>query len=231
MSTLNWRIRNQFRRFLYAEGLVGSLARSARSLVPSESFDQRYWDRHLSGEFAPYLGGTPSIDARNALVVTLLSHHARTASRLLDVGCAAGALSTALPAQYRRYMGIDISAYAIDEARKRVARPGCEFFVSDLQSFQLEEDFDVIVFNEVLYYVPFDDVLAELDRYASFLSSEGVVCISMKHDPRNEATYRRMARKWRYLSGFFYQEKTSPEHRISLNRERPAHLLSLWRPL
>lgn len=55
--------------------------------------DGLYWDQQLSGVFSSYLGGTVSVEARNALVLSLLRIVYPSASQLLDIGCASGSLA------------------------------------------------------------------------------------------------------------------------------------------
>jgi 2-polyprenyl-3-methyl-5-hydroxy-6-metoxy-1,4-benzoquinol methylase len=229
MNSVALQTRYYLRKLVYSDGVLGRMARSVRKLAPKNDFDRACWDKNLAGALSPYMGGTLSIDARNALAVVLLQHHAADARTLLDVGCAGGSLARVLPPQYQRYVGIDISEYAVTEAAKRNTRAGCEFHASNLSAYAPTETFDVIVFNEVLYYVEFDCIFTELTRYAQYLSTNGVICVSLKHDPRNEAIYRRMTKDWNYLSGTLYQEKTAPQHRLVLDRQRPAYLTTIWR--
>jgi 2-polyprenyl-3-methyl-5-hydroxy-6-metoxy-1,4-benzoquinol methylase len=218
------------RKLLYVGGPIGRAARKARSLVRAHAFDRGYWDSTLVGKCAPYLGGTLSIDARNALVAMLLKHHALGATSLLDIGCAGGTLADVLGQRFSTYTGVDISDVAVRAAAQRTTRPGCRFFASDMTTYEPDQAADVIVFNEVLYYVPFDRILAELDRYLPYLTVNGVVCISLKHTPQCEAICSRISKHWPHVCSMLYQEKMVPEHRVRLNRERPAYLISLWRP-
>jgi 2-polyprenyl-3-methyl-5-hydroxy-6-metoxy-1,4-benzoquinol methylase len=198
------------RKLLYVPGPVGRVARKARSLVQSHAFDRAYWDSTLSGKCAPYLGGTLSIDARNALVAMLLKHHATDATSLLDIGCAGGTLADVLSERIHTYIGVDISEVAVRAAADRIKRPGCRFLTSDMGSYKPDQIIDVIVFNEVLYYVPFDRILAEVDRYLKYLTVNGVVCISLKHTPQCEAICNQLAKHWPHICSILYQEKNVP---------------------
>src|SRR3954452_24130106 len=55
-----------------------------------------YWDGELTGRLASYLGGTLSIDVRNAVTLSLINHLAASAESVLDVGCAGGSLAETL---------------------------------------------------------------------------------------------------------------------------------------
>jgi 2-polyprenyl-3-methyl-5-hydroxy-6-metoxy-1,4-benzoquinol methylase len=101
---------------------------------------------------------------------------------VLDVGCGSGRLFGLLrSARISRYVGVDLSA----EALAQIDRAGAE----NLASFRLEahdagtwepqagERFDVIVLNEVLYYMK--EPARILARYARMLEPEGVLVVSL----------------------------------------------------
>ena len=83
--------------------------------------------------------------------------------RILDLGCGYGALCKYLNANdYSYFFGVDLSDTAIFKARKRKYH-NSKFVVSDIQKFDLDEKFDVIVFNEVLYYL--DNPMKSVERF------------------------------------------------------------------
>lgn len=81
---------------------------------------------------------------------------------LLDLGCGDGQfLSEIAPHDGARLFGADISAQAIEIARRRV--PRAEFLVLDLSKQEMEGSYDVVVLSEVLEHIENDDqVLAKL---------------------------------------------------------------------
>jgi 2-polyprenyl-3-methyl-5-hydroxy-6-metoxy-1,4-benzoquinol methylase len=229
MNAVITHTRYLLRKVMYSDTVIGRVARYTRRHAGRPAFDRQYWDASLAGAMAPYLGGTLSVDTRNAIMCALLKHQAPDAQTLLDIGCAGGSLAGALSLQFVRYVGIDISEYAIQQSSRSFPQPGREFHASDLQAYKPVEQFDVIVFNEVLYYLPFEKILSELQRYANHLTSKGVIGVSLKDDPRNEAIARGISRDWVYLSGMLYQEKTSPQHRLTRDAKRPGYLTTVWR--
>ncbi|CAD6559874.1 Ubiquinone biosynthesis O-methyltransferase, mitochondrial [Paraburkholderia kirstenboschensis] len=79
--------------------------------------------------------------------------HFKPAARVLDVGCGTGILARWLSgAAISSYLGIDLSEAAIEKARQSNIQ-GAEFAVADGTAFKTSQLFDVIVFNEVLYYI------------------------------------------------------------------------------
>jgi SAM-dependent methyltransferase len=98
--------------------------------------------------------------------------------RVLDVGCGNGGLYFALKQKGAAvdYVGIDYSSEAILQAKATF--PEATFFVGDATAPKEEwgKDFSVIVFNEVLYYVP---ALATLEKYDPLLMKGGKHVVSM----------------------------------------------------
>ena len=96
---------------------------------------------------------------------------------ILDVGCGNGLLLGNLKVgDYSRYAGIDISQTAIDQAAAS-AHSRAWFMQADAQTYVPAERFDVIVFNEVLYYL--NNPLREVERYESALNRHGLFITSL----------------------------------------------------
>lgn len=95
---------------------------------------------------------------------------------LLDVGCGQGLLRARLEgANFRRYVGIDPTASAIEMAR-HLADERTEFVVGDPLVADLGA-FDMVVCNEVFSMVPDPAVL--LDRVAELLRPDGLLLTSV----------------------------------------------------
>lgn len=96
---------------------------------------------------------------------------------VLDIGCGEGILAAPLlHAGARSYFGVDHSREAINRARA-VAPVGAQFDVGDADALVADERFDVIVFNEVLYYLK--DPARAVARASRLLTPDGVILISM----------------------------------------------------
>lgn len=130
---------------------------------PEEKWDAQFrqgsW-RHLS-------------HAPNSLFIAgWIMRRAREASgrlRVLDVGCGDGELAAALAGEVVEYWGTDISRAALAQAREK--HPDGTFLRASMEETPpVEEKFDVLVFNEVLYYASPREVLA---RHRAALNERG----------------------------------------------------------
>lgn len=107
----------------------------------------------------------------------LASYAVRGSAHVLDLGCGVGLLRAHLPeSTVLSYTGVDFSASAIERARAQNARRS-EFVVASIDEWEPTRPYDVIVFNEVLYYL--SKPVATLRRYRRFLTSSGIVLVSM----------------------------------------------------
>ncbi len=96
---------------------------------------------------------------------------------VLDVGCGEGILHRTLRlAPTVCYVGIDPSATAVAKAAA-AATGDARFQVATAEDYTPDRRFDVIVFNEVLYYC--DDPVATMRKDASYLSAGGIFIVSM----------------------------------------------------
>lgn len=101
--------------------------------------------------------------------------------RVLDVGCAAGALSEALVARGARVVGVDVNARLVARARDRLGGRG-EFHVTDIASpmpFLESESFDLVTASLVMHYVA--DWSAPLGEFQRVLRPDGALLISTHH--------------------------------------------------
>jgi len=187
-----------------------------------------HWD-HLFSEtnFATYLSGTIEIELRNSIVSTLIRLNAPVMPSVLDVGCAGGSLVQALPT-FRQYLGTDISQVAVNTA-KQFCSPTVTFRVTDLDRFDLSQKWDVIVFNEVLYYLSVDDAATEFARYMAALSPDGCAIVSMKNDPKSHAIYRLIEKQFHLKRAVLWQPKDDGlNYKIEITQERPAFLVACF---
>jgi 2-polyprenyl-3-methyl-5-hydroxy-6-metoxy-1,4-benzoquinol methylase len=115
---------------------------------------------------------------------------------VLDIGCGEGLLAHWLAGACPRYVGIDLSAEAIAIARAKNL-PFAEFAVADAADFRPASRFDVIVFNEYLYY--FDRPLELAARLAAALTPEGILIVSLSKGPASTQIWRMLRNGFREL--------------------------------
>lgn len=132
----------------------------------------------------------PKENPRYAAIAEIL-RKSRADRRVLDVGCGMGLLRGWLPAD-AVYTGIEPSAGAIQAARSRHA--SANLVHASAERFDARgEEYDSIVFNEMLYYVA--DPLWVLRKYASMLKDGGVMLCSIYQNP-SRTLIKRWLRHW-----------------------------------
>lgn len=151
--------------------------------IPDATWNQQYdsgrWD---------YLGAMREF-ARYS-VIAGYCRQLKPAARVLDVGCGTGVLAHWLAsASISSYCGVDLSEVAIEQARKSNI-PEAQFAVADAASFEPSQVFDVIVFNEMLYYLenPEEDVR----RIARALAPDGLLIVSIWYHDDGIRAWKRL---------------------------------------
>ena len=108
---------------------------------------------------------------------------------ILDAGCGEGLLAEKLKMlPYTSYLGIDVSREAIASATPRLGDDRSLFAVADAWAFETDQRFDVIVFNQSLYYLP--DPAAVLAKYRAMLTPGGHIIVSMVDNACTRAVWR-----------------------------------------
>jgi 2-polyprenyl-3-methyl-5-hydroxy-6-metoxy-1,4-benzoquinol methylase len=96
---------------------------------------------------------------------------------LIDVGCGEGILQEKLgPYSYSKYVGVDISEAAINQAVLRNDEKTA-FVCNNALNYISTERFDAIVFNEILYYC--DEPLEVVEKYKQYLKADGIIITSL----------------------------------------------------
>lgn len=118
--------------------------------------------------------------------------------KVLELACAEGHLTGKLAGRCRDLIALDISALAIERARRRA--PSARFMEGDLLVWEpgAEAPFDAIVVAEVLYYLDRAGVKAEFEelfpRVAGWLKPGGRLVMSHAFAGESELAHRRSFR-------------------------------------
>jgi SAM-dependent methyltransferase len=173
-------------------------------------FTQSEWnDQYRSGCWADL--GSLKESARFGVVAAYRNRVSPQGS-VLDIGCGVGTLRPLL-GECSRYVGIDLSADAIASAS--LARwPDANFAVADAQAYSPAGKFSLIIFNEVLYYLP--DPVAVVSRYLEFLEEEGFFIVSMydQYDPR--LLWSALGKRFQQLDGVILHNSSGLQWQIRL---------------
>lgn len=150
----------------------------------------------------------------------LVNHVAHFAKRgdILSLGCGTGALAASMPADsFRRFLGVDISKRAIQIARNR-RLPNVEFVVADLHRYLPDGTFNVILFEESIYYVCSATDLRVVDEMCRHLVNGGVFIFSIANANRFRALLSGLRSK---LTVLF--ESSGPSGRVVMVAERQSN--------
>jgi len=155
------------------QGVHYLATRFGGSRIRGLAFDQKYSD-----------GSWLKLDEKSdPEIVELVEKYAKK-GRILDVGCGPGVLSTSLNREsFTHYLGVDISEEALALAKKREDER-ITFRHGDIEVFESEEKFDLIIFEETLYYLPFSHKKI-LERYTRMLKSDGLFLVTFIEPKRH----------------------------------------------
>lgn len=138
------------------------------------------WNQEFSSGRWDYLDSDLNERARHA-VIGMYCQALLPSGAILDVGCGEGTLTDFLSEkQKKNYLGIDISDEAIKKAKQK---RGLNFVVTAVEDFLSDKKFDVIVCNEMLYYVDFRKTINHLEK---MMSDKGYVIVSLYQTEENK---------------------------------------------
>lgn len=142
---------------------------------PSLEFTAQHWDKEYDQQQWDYLANISEL-GRYSVITGYISHINSNAS-ILEIGCGTGLLFNRLKhLPYKFYTGIDISEKAI-QCASRNSDEKTTFIAANGANFSDEKVYDIIVFNEALYY--FDDCISVLRHYKKMLKADGHFIVSM----------------------------------------------------
>jgi len=156
---------------------------------------KRLWDKEFSSTKWDFIDNTVG-----DCVYPYLEKYAQNGN-ILDLGCGPGNTANELAGDvYQSYIGVDISEAALAKAVKRSqenGRGGKNSFVnSDFLGYQPTQEFDIILFRESLYHVPYGQVVPILKKFSTNLKSTGVFVVRLyAGDSRPGIVKRRVTAK------------------------------------
>ncbi len=163
----------------WLQALLDRRRRSDGLLQTAQTWEAQY----ASGRW-DFLGALPEL-ARFSVLSGYICH-LKCGAAVLDVGCGQGFLLRRLPDScFSSYLGVDLSASAIAAAQQQ-PQPRSTFLVADCEHYLPAQQFDVIVFNEVLCCL--HDPLHTVERYARSLTRGGLLLVSLCTAARGSAT-------------------------------------------
>lgn len=136
------------------------------------------WDYEYSRGLWDYMD--PSVMLEAQPIAHLVEIHSNNGC-ILDMGCGTGRLLRELnPTTFTQYTGVDISEIAIESAITRcqdfpLHEGKAEFIVADILEFRPQRDYDVIVFQECLFYLKRDQIVEIVSRYSTHLTQNGAI--------------------------------------------------------
>ncbi len=169
----------------------------ARGDVPAERdvWDEKF--RSGSWDYMRDLHESP----RYASLAVIVHAVGGGEATILDVGCGEGLLVDHLRHHgYREYLGIDISEQAILAAAGRQDER-TSFLTADAEHFDANgRIFDVIVFNECLYYLR--EPARAVETYDECLAPSGSLILSTFRTPRSDAIARLVVNRFPIVEEF-----------------------------
>lgn len=192
---------------------IANLVTSAFGNVWNKYFQNNpgVWDRMYQRDYSRKLDSDGQ-QARNFVLAGIIHSSGITCPRVLDVGCGNGSLLRLMGRHPIEYFGLDLSTTAIEEARDKWADkyPSAQFEVADFRTLSTADPrvgrkFDFVVFNEVLYYFPLEDIELVLMNARSFLATKGEILISMSENPKAQIIWRRCLTKLTVLFEHYVQ--------------------------
>jgi 2-polyprenyl-3-methyl-5-hydroxy-6-metoxy-1,4-benzoquinol methylase len=158
------------------------------------------WEKEYSGTDWDFLFSEDEKGHYLAIINQLKSSNATP--KVLDIGSGHGALyhyfKTSLTGNFK-YSGVDISENAIKKANEQFAEADFKVVNYDFES--VNDKFDIVIFNEVLYY--FVKPMKMLEKaFTENLLPGGVIIISMYKDSpgKNQLIWNSIAEKYKTLA-------------------------------
>jgi predicted TPR repeat methyltransferase len=128
--------------------------------------------------------------SRYSTIVGYLTILGKANPSILDLGCGEGVLNEKIPhLDYSYFLGVDFSKVSVEKAAEKNFE-NAEFVCADVHKFTPKRKFDIIVFNEVFYYIHETERANVLNRMIDHLEDDGIIITSI---------YREAPHLWEYF--------------------------------
>ncbi|HXT52478.1 MAG TPA: class I SAM-dependent methyltransferase [Thermoanaerobaculia bacterium] len=174
---------------------------------PAAVYSRDYFQGGDAVGYADYLGSEAALAAEYAARLAVVRSHV-AGGRLLELGCATGGFLAAARACFE-VQGLDVSAFAVEEARKK----GLDAAVGSLEAAELAPFFDAIVAFDTIEHVTEPRRVAA--RAFELLRPGG--CLVLSTGDAGSLLARLSGRRWRLL--------TPPHHLWFYHRRSMKRLL------
>jgi len=172
--------------------LIGGLRNIKNKYFRNE---KNTWDAQYKNDYSDKMDCADQ-QPRNRVIAGIALENYKQGMKILDIGCGTGTLYNYFSGVDINYTGIDLSYFAVEKAKETFAETNAKFFPEDFEEFDTDEKFDVIIFNEVLYYFPIEKILPAIKKAISLTSSQqSVLIISM-------SPHIKSANIWKILKPF-----------------------------
>ena len=158
-------------------------ARSFETFVDAELISDAHFDRMFDRGDDPW-GHEHSWYEQRKRALTLASLPRGRVCAAFEIGCSTGLLTCELVQRAERVLAVDISASALERARRRLGEKaaGVELLRMDVREAWPPGRFDLIVLSEVGYYWRIEQVRSVLRRAVRTLTSDGaLVLVHWRH--------------------------------------------------
>lgn len=154
------------------------------------------WDEQYRNNYSAKMDCADQ-QPRNLAISGIILENLEPGLKILDIGCGNGTLYNYLSNIDVNYLGIDLSEMAISEAHEKFSdKKNARFTAIDFEEFPATEKFDIVIFNEVLYYFPYDKIISVIKKAFSLLKSdESLIVVSMSQNIKS-------VNIWKMLNGF-----------------------------
>jgi 2-polyprenyl-3-methyl-5-hydroxy-6-metoxy-1,4-benzoquinol methylase len=138
---------------------------------------QRWNRQYKSGRWDNLKGEIETV--RYQKIVDYITQFGSKNPSILDLGCGEGILCERMKnSNYSYFLGMDFSSVSITNANNLKLK-NSEFICADIHSFQPKQKFDIIVFNEVFYYIHDTEKQNVLNRMIECLNPDGIIVTSI----------------------------------------------------